>query len=101
MTTTHFTAWLVNDTSCLDTPFMDVTVLEDELVGEDPADHAAWTTDGDKPIAFHALTTVDARDGDINHGIAQAEAAMNVAGWRTVGSWDAVDNAYIATVERY
>jgi hypothetical protein len=100
MTTTHFTAWLVNDTSCLDQPCMDITVLEDELLGEDPADHAAWTTDSSKPIAFHALTTVDARDGDIDRGIAEAEAAMDAAGWRIVGAWDAVDNAYIVPVER-
>ncbi|GGU62264.1 hypothetical protein [Streptomyces lavendofoliae] len=100
MTTTHFTAWLVNDASCLDQPYMDLTILEDELLGEDPANHAAWTTDGSKPIAFYSRTTVDARDGDIDQGIAEAEAAMEASGWRTVGSWDVVDNAYIVPVER-
>jgi hypothetical protein len=100
MTVTHFTAWLVNDASCLDQPCMDVTVLEDELLGEDPADHAAWTTDSSKPIAFHAVTTVDARDGDDADGVTQAEELLRAAGWRTVGQWDVTTSAYVVTVER-
>jgi hypothetical protein len=72
---------------------MDDTVLEDELLGEDPADHAAWTTDSSKPIAFHAVTTVDARDGDDADGVTQAEELLRAAGWRTVGQWDVTTSA--------
>jgi hypothetical protein len=99
MTVRHFTAWLVNDTSCLDQPNMDITILEDALIG-DPEDDGAWTTDSSKPIAFHAITDTDARDGDIAEGIRQAEHLLANAGWSTVGSWDATDNAYTITVER-
>lgn len=100
MTARHFTAWLVNDHSALDQPFMDVTILEDELIGADPEDNGAWATDTTKPTAFYAVTKVDARDGDAADGCDQAEDLMSNAGWRMVGTWDAVDNAYIVTVER-
>jgi hypothetical protein len=98
LTTTHFTAWLVNDASCLETPFMDVTVIEDELIGDDPADERAWASNGD-PL-FHAVTTVDAEDGDIDTAQYEATDLLSAAGWQTVGNWDVVDNAYIVTVAR-
>lgn len=98
-TPTHFTAWLVNDPSALDQPFMDITILEDQLIGGDSDDDGSWGTDSSKPTAFYAVTKVDARDGDAEDGCDEAETLMSAAGWRTVGNWDAVDNAYIVTVE--
>jgi hypothetical protein len=98
MTATHFTAWLVNDTSCLDQPCMDVTVLEDDLIGEDPEDRGAWSSNGN--THFYAVTTVDARDGDDADGVTQAEELLRAAGWRTVGQWDVTTSAYVVTVER-
>jgi hypothetical protein len=100
MTTRHFTAWLVNDPSALDQACMDISILEDELIGADPEDDGAWSTDSSKPVAFYAVTTVDAREGDIDDAQDEAEDLMSATGWRTVGKWDAVDNAYIVTVER-
>ncbi|MFF8610866.1 hypothetical protein ACF06X_33710 [Streptomyces sp. NPDC015346] len=97
--TTHFTAWLVNDPSCLDGPTCDITILEDELLGDDSAG-GGWATDSSKEPAFYALTQVDAENGDIDDAIREAEALMGEAGWRTVADWDAVDNAYVVTVER-
>jgi hypothetical protein len=100
MTTTHFTAWLVNDTSCLDQDCMDITVLEDWLIGGDAEDDGNWSTDSGKAPAFYAVTSVNAKDGDIDDAITEADDLMTAAGWRVVGEWDAVDNAYIVTVER-
>lgn len=117
-TRTHFTAWLVNDTSCLDQGCMDITVLEDcitgyregEVVGDiDLAtgrgdlhreEIPVWSTDTTKPQAFYAVTAVDARDGDVKTAMDEAADLMSAAGWRIVGDWDAVDNAYIVTVAR-
>lgn len=118
MTRTHFTAWLVNDPSALDQGCMDVTILEDEITGYregevggeyNPqtgavdiaqSEEPIWATAPGKPHAFYAVTTVDARDGDTKDGISEAEDLMGQAGWRVVGDWDTVDNAYIVTVER-
>lgn len=94
----HFTAWLVNDSSALDGPCIDVTILPDELIGADSDDERAWSSSGE-PV-FYAVTTVDAREGDVEDAIDEAERLMDAAGWRTVGKWDAVDNAYTVTVER-
>lgn len=99
-TRTHFTAWMVNDTSCLETGCMDITVLEDQFDGADPGKDSDWITDASKPPAFHAVTTVDAREGDAQDGCDQADALMREAGWERAGGWDVVDNAYIATVRR-
>lgn len=94
----HFTAWMVNDPSALDQPCMDVTVLEDQLIGADPADDGAWITDSSKPTAFYAITTVDAREGDGSDGCSEAEDLMAAAGWRLAGKWEATPNACIVTV---
>ena len=96
----HFTAWMVNAPSALDQGCMDITILEDELIGADPEDDGAWSTDTSKPTAFYTVTTIDARDGDAEDGCDEAEDLMRDTGWRTVGNWEAVDNAYIVTVER-
>ncbi|MFI9331983.1 hypothetical protein ACIGZJ_31130 [Kitasatospora sp. NPDC052868] len=93
----HFTAWLVNDRSALDGDDCDVTVLADQ------ADNwkngkPDWSSTGD-PL-FHALTGVDARDGDTDQAIREAEQLLEAAGWRVTGTWDAVDTGYVAVVER-
>ena len=103
MTATHFTAWLVNDPSALDQSCMDITILEDEIIGYTEVygeQEPTWSTDTSKPTAFYAVTTIDARDGDAEDGCNEAEDLMHEAGWRTIGKWDAVDNAYIITVEK-
>ncbi|MFE7759531.1 hypothetical protein [Streptomyces sp. NPDC057429] len=100
MTVRHFTAWLVNAPSALDQAHMDVTVLEDKLIGGDSDDDGSWGTNSSKPTAFYAITTVDAREGDAKDGCDQAEELMGDAGWHVVGTWEAVDNAYIVTVHR-
>jgi hypothetical protein len=99
-TRTHFTAWLVNDTSCLDQGCMDITVMEDTLIGGDPDSDRDWSCDATKEPEFYAVTTVDARDGDVKDAMDEAEDLMGMKGWRVVGKWDAVDNAYIVTVAR-
>lgn len=96
----HFTAWLVNDTSCLDQGCMDITVLEDALIGGDPERDGDWSTDAGKPAAFYAVTTVDARDGDVQNAMDEATTLMGQAGWSIVGTWDTVPNAYTVTVTR-
>jgi hypothetical protein len=97
---THFTAWLVNDPSCLDQARCDITILQDQLIGADPDDERSWSTDTSKPQPFYAVTTVDAEDGDIDQALREAEALMSEAGWRLAGDWDAAPNAYTTTVER-
>lgn len=117
-TAQHFTAWLVNDTSCLDQGCMDVSVLEDRVISYrtqeksseyDPVTGGVtveeeeipqWTTDSSKPPAFYAVTTVDAKSGDVADGQAEAVELMRAAGWATVGGWDVLPNAYVVTVER-
>ncbi|MFD5678220.1 hypothetical protein [Streptomyces sp. NPDC127040] len=98
MTVTHFTAWLVNDPSALETDCVDIAIIEDELIGGNPENDGDWASQGD--VQFHAVTTVSAKDGDISAAQTEAEALMEDAGWRIVGTWDATDNAYIVTVER-
>jgi hypothetical protein len=96
-TRTHFTAWLTTDTTCLDQGCADVTVLKDELHGE-PDDPGAWSSTGD-PLHY-AVTTVNAADGDHDDALSEAKALLATAGWRVVGSWEAVPTGYTATVER-
>ncbi|KIF07514.1 hypothetical protein PL81_01505 [Streptomyces sp. RSD-27] len=98
MTVTHFTAWLVNDASALDTACIDITIIEDELIGGDPENERDWASNGQ--VKFHAVTSIKAKDGDISDAQTEAEHLMDSAGWRIVGDWDATDNAYIVTVER-
>lgn len=115
MTERHYTAWMTNDSSCLSGTFMDVTVIEDiaisydeEIVSEEyDADTGeilrevvevpVWASQG--PQMFYAETGVDARDGDAEDGIREAEALMEKAGWKVVEAWEATDTSYIATVE--
>lgn len=98
---THFTAWLVNDPSCLDQDCMDVTVLEDELISEGPNGEireADWASNG--PQVFYAVTTVNAREGDAQDGTDEAKDLLSEAGWTVTGKWAPTDNAYTVTVER-
>ncbi|MFE7119373.1 hypothetical protein ACFU99_28565 [Streptomyces sp. NPDC057654] len=100
MSELHYTAWLVNDPSCLDQGCMDVTILQDQLIGGDPGDDADWASDTSKPTALYAVTTVDAQEGDIADGIEEAEALMRQAGWQVTSKWASLPNAFTATVER-
>lgn len=104
-TTRHFTAWMVNDPSCLDQPCMDVTVIEDKIDSyrevttlQETEEIPEWVSSGEQ--MFHAVTTVNAKEGDAEDGISQAVDLLGEAGWRVVGTWEAVANAYLATVER-
>lgn len=100
--TTHFTAWLVNDPSCLDQPNCDVTVLYDEAisyrVGDDGEETPIWSSSGN-PV-FYSITNVGAVDGDTDDAIREARILLADGGWSIVGAWEATDNSYLATVER-
>lgn len=100
MTTTHYTVWMTSDPHCLDQGCMDVTILEDQLIGGEPEDEGAWATDSSKESPFHAVTTVDAREGDWVDAVDEAEDLLRDAGWRVTSSWDSTDHAHTATVER-
>lgn len=98
MTERYFTAWLSTDRSVLDDDHCDVVVLEDELLGDDPDDLRARTSIGDP----HLRVILDARhDDDTDEAaIEQAEEALEAAGWRLIGTWEAVDTGCTAPVER-
>ena len=96
MTTEHFTAWLTTDTTALDGACADVVVLADTDNGY--ADAPVWESTGD-PLT-HAVTTVDAREGDPEDAIREAEDLLRASGWRVVGTWAGVPTGSIATVER-
>jgi hypothetical protein len=108
---THYTAWMTNDPSCLSGPFMDVTVLEDEVSGYKDGEVTdsetmereqlpQWTTKSGDSQMFHAETGVRAADGEAQDGIREAKTLLEQAGWRTVGEWEATPNSYTATVVR-
>lgn len=112
----HFTAWMANDPSVLSGDFMDVTVIEDEAISykteivSETFDFATgqmeteteeipeWASHSAQ--MFFAETSVNARGGDAQDGIREAEALMEDAGWKVVSGWEATDNSYVATVER-
>ncbi len=96
----HFTAWLVDDPSCLDQAHMDITVLEDTVTGySDDGQTPVWSTAAGSPTRFHALTGVDAREGDVADGQRQAEELLREAGWVPAGAWEANATGAIVTVE--
>lgn len=95
---THYTAWLTAEPSALDGDCMDITVVQDELIGGDPAEDHAWISRG--PSLFHAVTSVDAVDGDPDDAIREAEELLWEAGWRVVGEWGVTLSAYAVTVAR-
>ncbi|GGT65374.1 hypothetical protein [Streptomyces purpureus] len=99
MTTTHFTAWLTNTPSALDQPNVDLTVLEDVLIGDPDDGDSAWASAGGE-AAFEAITSVPAEDDDDEQALREAKDLLQDAGWRTVGEWDGVETGYIVTVER-
>lgn len=87
----NFVAWLTTDITCLDQGCADVVVLRDEAdvaPGED-----------NEPL-FSAVTTVDARDGDHDDAIREAELLLARAGWRVNGTWEPVTTGCIAAVTR-
>lgn len=88
----HYTAWLVTDTTCLDQPKCDVSVLQDELIGADPGDtgtdpDALSRTDSIEQLAdqlsrsydFLPLTEVAKDDSD--RAQEHHDAAHNLRGW--------------------
>lgn len=83
-----FTAWLTTDRSATATDTCDVVVLKDDSTDPENWEH------------YHGTTTVDARTGDHDDAIKQAEDLLDDAGWRTVGTWSAVPTGYVITVER-
>ena len=88
---TSYVAWLTTDPTCLDQGCADVVVLRDEAdvaPGED-----------NEPL-FTAVTTVDARDGDHDDAIREAESLLKAAGWRLEGGWEPVTTGCTATVVR-
>lgn len=101
---THFTAWLVDDRSCLDQDNCDVTVLADDIttvIGYDrngfEAEKVEYSSTGD-PV-FYGITGVDARGGDIDDAIREAEQMLDDAGWETAGTWEAVGTSYVVEVQ--
>lgn len=102
MTTTHFTAWLTTDRSCLAGDTCDVVVLPDDAISYDVDDDGnetpIWSSTGD-PI-LTVVTAVNAEDGDMDDAVKEAEALLNEAGWRTTGEWEGVPTGYVITVER-
>jgi hypothetical protein len=93
----HFTAWLTTTRSELDGDDCDVTVLADDVAGWKKG-KPDWSSTGD--LLFHALTGIDASDGDHDEAADRAEDLLAEAGWSTAGSWEATDTGYIITVER-
>lgn len=96
----HFTAWLVNDSTCLSGDVMDITVLEDMLIGGDPDDDGCWATDTSKKTPFYAETSVSVYDGEVAEAQDEARHLLESAGWRIEGQWQATPNAYTVPVER-
>lgn len=93
----HFTAWLTTDPSCLDQGCADVVVLRDELRGE-ADDPNAWASTSDE--RFSAATTVDAKDGDAEDAMREAEQLLEAGGWKLDGDWEPVTTGATVTVTR-
>lgn len=104
MADTHFTAWLVNDRSCLDQDNCDITVLADDITtvidyGPDGSEVEKSEYSSTGAPVFYGITGVDARDGDIEDAIREAEEMLDDAGWSTTGNWEAVGTSYVVEVE--
>lgn len=98
--TRHFTAWLTTDPSALTGGTVDVSILEDTLTGEDPADDTSWSCDGSKEPVFFSLTGTDTLAGNHQTAQDQADQLMRESGWTRMSDWIAVDCGYLATVEQ-
>lgn len=94
MTATHFTAWLTTDPSALSGENCDVTVLADDEVGERDG-QPVWSSVGN-PLFYTEVTARHDADDD-SAAIEQAKEALEEAGWRIKGDWDAVTTG--STVE--
>jgi len=101
---THFTAWLVNDRTCLDQDNCDITVLGDDIntvIAYDDCnqeiEQPEYSSTGD-PV-FYGITGVNAKDGDVNDAIREAEQMLDDAGWHTAGTWEAVGTSYVVEVQ--
>jgi hypothetical protein len=103
--TEHYTAWITNDRSCLETDHCDVTVLADKATSYRQDDEGNeipdWESTG--PAVFSAVTTVTV-DADHAELIGQAEALLSEGGWHVVrngdSTWQGVPTGYIAEVTR-
>lgn len=93
-----FTAWLTTDPVALDQGRADVSVLRDELRGDDPTDPRARFSVGD-PL-FYGMTQVDAKTGDDDEARAEAVELLRSAGWMLAGSWQACPTGYVIPVTR-
>lgn len=97
--TTHFTVWVCNDPSSLEGSNCDVEVKADKpLAYYDDEQRISWESTGD-PL-LRAVTSVDARDGDIDQALREAKGMLEEAGWEITGKWEALADAYVAEVER-
>ena len=94
--TEHFTAWLTTDSTALDQGCADVVVLADQNIGDDETPEWSSTRN---PL-MHAVTTVDAREGNPDDAMREAEDLLHAHGWRTSGEWSGVPTGYVITVER-
>ncbi|BFP50049.1 hypothetical protein KCMC57_64170 (plasmid) [Kitasatospora sp. CMC57] len=101
---THFTAWLVDDRSCLDQDNCDVTVLADDITTVIDYDGNGFEVEKPEysstgaPV-FYGITGVDARDGNVDDAIREAEQMLDAAGWVVTGTWEAVGTSYVVEVE--
>ncbi|GAA2640037.1 hypothetical protein [Streptomyces axinellae] len=101
----HYTAWVTNDTSCLEGEFIDLVVLADDICGYETdqngleTDTPVWTSVGD-PL-MRAETTVSAREeSGADTAMAQAIDLLAAAGWEKAGDWQAVTTGYTVAVQR-
>lgn len=100
----HFTVWVTTDPSCLEGPYTDVTVIEDEIFGYrlddngDP-DHTRplWESSGE--WVFNAPTTIR-YNADHDVMLKHALEVLDTNGWIRDTPWQAVNSGYVATVIR-
>lgn len=100
----HFTAWITTDPSCLEGPYADVVVIEDEIFGyrldeNGDADHTKplWESTGE--WVFHAPTAIR-YDDDHDLMLKRAVEVLDTNGWSLTGHWEGVTTGYVATVIR-
>lgn len=93
--TEHYTAWITSAPSCTEGPYIDVTVLQDELIRY-PDGSSAWLSTGD-PL-FHAVTSF--LHDELDACLPWVRANLGALGWTPVGPEKAVPTGYTVTVER-
>lgn len=95
-TTKHYTAWLTNVRSALDQPNMDITILEDEAIGDPENGDGTWACAGGEAV-YYTVTDMAADDywGDCT---AVATNILRHAGWDTTDEWTSNDTGYAVSV---